>query len=115
GHGVPFFHEGDELLRSKSMDRSSVNSGDWFNRLDFTYTSNNWAVGLPPKDSNESDWPVMKPILADSANSASQAHILRAVAHFKDLLQIRKSSKLLRLGTGAGVNGRLRFPNTGPG
>jgi pullulanase len=28
--GVPFFHAGDELLRSKSLDRNSYNSGDWF-------------------------------------------------------------------------------------
>eukprot|EP00439_Symbiodinium_sp_Y106_P003153 s4502_g1.t1 len=29
GHGVPLFHAGDELLRSKSLDRDSYNSGDW--------------------------------------------------------------------------------------
>ena len=32
GHGVPLFHAGDEVLRSKSLDRDSYNSGDWFNR-----------------------------------------------------------------------------------
>ena len=26
--GVPFFHAGDEILRSKSLDRDSYNSGD---------------------------------------------------------------------------------------
>jgi len=31
--GIPFFHAGDETLRSKSLDRDSYNSGDWFNRL----------------------------------------------------------------------------------
>jgi pullulanase/glycogen debranching enzyme len=46
--GVPFFHAGDELLRSKSLDRNSYDSGDWFNRLDYTYQTNNWGVGLPP-------------------------------------------------------------------
>lgn len=30
--GIPFFHAGDEMLRSKSIDRDSYNSGDWFNR-----------------------------------------------------------------------------------
>ncbi|KAI3472654.1 hypothetical protein Pfo_029175 [Paulownia fortunei] len=30
--GIPFFHAGDEILRSKSSDRDSYNSGDWFNR-----------------------------------------------------------------------------------
>jgi pullulanase/glycogen debranching enzyme len=51
--GIPFFHAGDELLRSKSLDRDSYNSGDWFNRLDFTYQTNNFAVGLPPWEKNE--------------------------------------------------------------
>jgi pullulanase len=37
GQGVPFLHAGSELLRSKSLDRDSYNSGDWFNKLDFTY------------------------------------------------------------------------------
>ena len=36
GQGIPFFHAGVDLLRSKSLDRNSYNSGDWFNRLDFT-------------------------------------------------------------------------------
>lgn len=56
--GIPFFHAGDEILRSKSLDRDSYNSGDWFNRLDFSYKSNNWGVGLPPKGKNEHSWPL---------------------------------------------------------
>jgi len=27
-------------------------------RLDFTYNSNNWGVGLPPKGKNEKNWPL---------------------------------------------------------
>lgn len=27
-------------------------------RLDFTYNSNNWGVGLPPKEKNEKTWPL---------------------------------------------------------
>lgn len=34
--GVAFIHAGDELLRSKSLDRDSYNSGDWFNKIDWT-------------------------------------------------------------------------------
>jgi pullulanase len=51
--GVPFYHAGSDLLRSKSMDRDSYNSGDWFNKLDFTYASNNWGVGLPVAGKNQ--------------------------------------------------------------
>lgn len=27
-------------------------------RLDFTYNSNNWGVGLPPQEKNEKNWPL---------------------------------------------------------
>jgi pullulanase len=54
--GIPFFHAGDDTLRSKSLDRDSYNSGDWFNRLDFSYETNNFGVGLPPKEKNEEKW-----------------------------------------------------------
>ena len=37
--GVPFFHAGVDMLRSKSFDRDSFNSGDWFNSLDFSYAN----------------------------------------------------------------------------
>src|SRR5512140_1393282 len=33
GQGIPFIHMGDDLLRSKSMERDSYDSGDWFNRV----------------------------------------------------------------------------------
>jgi len=51
------------LSRSKSLDRDSYNSGYWFNRLDFTYESNNWEIGLPPKDKNENNWLLMMRLL----------------------------------------------------
>ncbi len=59
--GVPFFMAGDEILRSKSADRNSYNSGDWFNRIDWTLKSNNWGVGLPPAQGNENDWSIIGP------------------------------------------------------
>ncbi len=37
--GIPFFHAADEFLRSKSLDRDSYNSGDWFNRIDWCVCS----------------------------------------------------------------------------
>jgi hypothetical protein len=35
------------MLRSKSLDRNSYDSGDWFNLLDFSMRSNGWGRGLP--------------------------------------------------------------------
>jgi pullulanase len=114
GQGIPFYHAGVELLRSKSMDRNSYNSGDWFNKLDFTGTANNWGVGLPPAPDNQASWPIQAPLLANPALKAGPAHIQAAKAHFLETLAIRKSTALFRLRTAADVQSRLRFHNTGP-
>jgi pullulanase len=42
--GIAFFHAGDDLLRSKSLDRDSYNSGDWFNKLLWDKSHNNFGV-----------------------------------------------------------------------
>ena len=114
GEGVPFVHAGSEILRSKSLDRNCYNSGDWFNRLDFTYSSNNWGVGLPPASSNQSNWPFMKPLLANPALRPTSDDIRSSLRRFRDLLQIRKGSPLFRLRTAAQVDARLSFANGGP-
>ncbi|KAF7133238.1 hypothetical protein RHSIM_Rhsim09G0146100 [Rhododendron simsii] len=97
--GIPFFHAGDEMLRSKSLDRDSYNSGDWFNRLDFSYNSNNWGVGLPPREKNEKNWPLIKPRIGDPSFKPQSTHILSAVENFLNVLRIRYSSPLFRLRT----------------
>ena len=112
--GIPFFHAGSDMLRSKSLDRNSYNSGDWFNRLDFTYQTNNFGVGLPPAQDNETQWELMRPLLADPALVPAEADILQNVNVFQDMLRVRYSSPLLRLQTAEDVNARLRFHNTGP-
>ncbi|MEN4041328.1 MAG: pullulanase-type alpha-1,6-glucosidase, partial [Anaerolineaceae bacterium] len=114
GQGVPFIHAGSELLRSKSLDRDSFNSGDWFNKLDFTYSSNNFGVGLPPAWANQANWPIMQPFLADPNLIPTQAHILRMRDMFTELLEMRYSSKLFRLETAEDVQARVMFHNTGP-
>jgi pullulanase len=112
--GIPFIQAGDELLRSKSFDRNSYNSGDWFNRLDFTRTHNNFGVGLPPAAYNRSAWQYMRPLLADARLVPGYDEISAAVAHFETLLRLRASSELFRLGSAEETQARLRFYNTGP-
>jgi pullulanase len=112
--GIPFFHAGDDTLRSKSFDRNSYNSGDWFNRLDWTYQSNNFAVGRPPEWDNKEDWPMMEPFLKNPAIKPGFCDIYSAHLYFKDLLRIRKSSPLFRLKTGDEVKQRVQFHNVGP-
>nr|CAB3502225.1 unnamed protein product [Digitaria exilis] len=112
--GIPFFHAGDEILRSKSLDRDSYNSGDWFNKLDFTYETNNWGVGLPPREKNEGSWPLMKPRLENPSFKPTKDHILAALDNFVDMLKIRYSSPLFRLTTASDIEQRVHFHNTGP-
>lgn len=109
--GVPFFHAGDDMLRSKSLDRDSYNSSDWFNRLDFTYQTNNWGVGLPP--SSRENWDIIQPLLANPDLQVTSENILDSVMHMREVLQIRRSSPLFRLQTEADVLDRLNFYNTG--
>ena len=115
GQGIPFFHAGDDMLRSKSLDRDSYNSGDWFNVLDFTYQTNNWGVGLPPAGPNKDRWLQMKPRLANLQLKVTPADIQRARDHFRDMLQIRRSSPLFRLRTARDVIERVRFYNVDKG
>ncbi|HEX2061744.1 MAG TPA: pullulanase-type alpha-1,6-glucosidase, partial [Thermoanaerobaculia bacterium] len=112
--GIPFIHAGSELLRSKSLDRNSYNSGDWFNRLDFTYTTNNWGVGLPPAGDNQSNWPIFAPLLANPSLAPASANITDALAVFREFLAIRRSTKLFRLRTAADIQARVSLLNGGP-
>ena len=114
GQGIPFFHAGQDMLRSKSMDRNSYNSGDWFNVLDFSYQTNGWGRGLPPEEDNSSKWSVMQPLLADPSLAPTRRDIRASAMHFREVLRLRKSSPLFRLTTAAAVQEHLAFLNTGP-
>ncbi len=111
--GVSYFHAGIDTLRSKSMDRNSYNSGDWFNRLDWTYTDNYFGTGAPPKDDNSSNWSLIKPLLANAAIKPTATEIGWTRDAFRDLLKIRSSSTLLRLRSGDDIRARLSFHNSG--
>ena len=113
--GITYWHAGFELLRSKSMDRNSYDSGDWFNRLDWTGQDNFFGTGLPPARDNGASWPMMRPRLADARLKPTPADIEWTRAAFLDLMRIRSSSTLFRLRSAADVHERLRFLNTGPG
>jgi len=112
--GVPFFHAGSELLRSKSMDRDSYDSTDWYNAIDWTYQDNNWGHGLPPKDKNGAMWSVIRPLLGNPELAPQQEHILLSRKMFGQLIRIRKSSPLFRLQSAAQIKELIHFHNTGP-
>ncbi len=113
--GIAYFHAGQEILRSKSLDRNSYDSGDWFNRLDWTLQDNGFGAGLPPERDNKDHWPVMQPLLAASASiKPTKAEMEWTRDAFFDLLRIRASSSLFRLRSADEVAKRLTFHNTGP-
>ncbi len=112
--GVAYFHAGVDILRSKSGDRDSFDSGDWFNRLDWTYADNGWGSGLPPEKTSAGFWPLLKPLLADAAIKPTPADIAFTRDAFLDLLKIRASSSAFRLASAEDVQARLTLLNTGP-
>ncbi|WP_407354420.1 pullulanase-type alpha-1,6-glucosidase [Luteimonas sp. R10] len=112
--GIAYFHAGLETLRSKSLDRNSYDSGDWFNRIDWTLRDNHFGSGLPPAPDNREDWPLMRPLLADPGIEPGPDEIRLARGMFLDLLRIRASTPLFRLRSAEEVSRRLSFPNSGP-
>jgi pullulanase-type alpha-1,6-glucosidase len=108
-----FWHAGADLLRSKSLNRNSYDSGDWFNTLDWTGADNGFGHGLPPEADNGAKWPYMKPLLANPALKPSAAQVQSASAQAQDLLRLRFSSPLFRLGSAEAINAKVTFPVSG--
>jgi len=111
--GVAYFHAGVDTLRSKSLDRNSFNSGDWFNRIDWSYQDNYFGTGLPPAADNGKDYALLKPLLAAPSLKPAPSDIAYARDAFRALLKIRASSTLFRMRSAADIAQRLRFFNTG--
>jgi pullulanase-type alpha-1,6-glucosidase len=115
GQSPAFWHAGADLLRSKSLDRNSYNSGDWFNRIDWSAAESTWGSGLPPEDDNGDKWDIMRPLLGDPALEPSPSDIRTARDRAAELLRIRFSSPLFRLGRAREIQRRVSFPTGGPG
>ncbi|WP_371373114.1 alpha-1,6-glucosidase domain-containing protein [Thalassotalea aquiviva] len=110
--GVPFLQMGGDFLRSKSLDRNTYDAGDWYNKVDFSFSSNNFNVGLPLDKGGRSDDTLV------SLASNPMAHvgineISFASKVFNEFLQIRQSSKLFRLTSADDIIKRVGFHNIG--
>jgi pullulanase len=114
GQGIPFFAAGDDLLRSKDMDQNSYDSGDWFNKIDWSGRGDNWGIGLPIASQNSGQWFFEQPLLANAALKPAPADIDATTKAFQEFLEIRESSPLFRLATYDEVQQHLTFLNTGP-
>lgn len=115
--GVPFIHMGAELLRSKSMQRDSYDSGDWFNRVNFDLDdenwNNNWNVGLPREDKDGANWELIRSITSNGNAQPSKEDAQLSVDMMREYLSIRKDSPLFQLQTAADVQKVVKFHNTG--
>ncbi|MEU3218047.1 pullulanase-type alpha-1,6-glucosidase [Streptomyces sp. NPDC006971] len=112
--GPSLSQAGTDLLRSKSLDRNSYDSGDWFNALHWDCRDGNgFGRGLPPAADNASKWSYARPLLADAALRPGCARIEGASAAYRDLLTIRATERDFGLATTARVQSALSFPLSG--
>lgn len=109
-----FWHAGTDLLRSKSLDRNSYDSGDWFNAIDWSGRDNGFGRGLPMAADNEDKWPLQGPLLADPALKPTPDDIAFASAQASELLELRHSTDLFRLGSAELIREKVTFPGSGP-
>ncbi|HKL14605.1 MAG TPA: alpha-1,6-glucosidase domain-containing protein, partial [Balneolaceae bacterium] len=114
GLGVPFHQLGTDILRSKSMDRNSYDSGDWYNMVDFTLETDNWAIGLPPAWDNESNWEAQAEFMTNPNIDIRKEHMEFANRVFRDQLRVRYSTPLMRIGDAEQIHQRVGYHNTGP-
>jgi pullulanase-type alpha-1,6-glucosidase len=116
GQGMGFVAAGSERLRSKSLDRNSYNSGDWFNAIRWDPAAGNgFGIGLPPAGDNQDKWGYARPLLADRSLVPDAAEVEMATARYVEMLRIRTASSLFGLATLAEVQAALTFPLSGPG
>ncbi|MYT75094.1 MULTISPECIES: pullulanase-type alpha-1,6-glucosidase [unclassified Streptomyces] len=111
--GPALSQAGTDLLRSKSLDRNSFDSGDWFNAIHWDCRAGNgFGRGLPMAADNESKWPYAKPLLTSVAVPDCAA-INGTSAAYQDLLKIRTDESAFHLSTAGQVQKELSFPLSG--
>ncbi len=114
GQGVGFVAGGSDLMRSKSLDKNSYDSGDWFNQMQWDCTKGNgFGLGLPRAADNESRWPWAGPLLGNASVKPDCAAISLASARYAEMLKIRQSSPMFGLSTAAQVQSSVSFPLSG--
>ncbi|MFI6355499.1 pullulanase-type alpha-1,6-glucosidase [Streptomyces sp. NPDC050743] len=110
--GPALSQAGTDLLRSKSLDRNSFDSGDWFNAIHWNCADGNgFGRGLPMAADNQSKWDYAKPLLTTVKAGCEQ--ITGTSAAYQDLLRIRTTEKAFSLGTAGQVQDQLSFPLSG--
>ncbi|MFF1510706.1 pullulanase-type alpha-1,6-glucosidase [Streptomyces sp. NPDC058326] len=112
--GPALSQAGSDMLRSKSLDRNSYDSGDWFNAIHWDCREGNgFGIGLPPAADNKAKWGYGKPLLVDPALTVGCAQIDGASAAYRDLQKIRTTEPAFSLTTTGQVQETLSFPLSG--
>ncbi|MFJ2556844.1 MULTISPECIES: pullulanase-type alpha-1,6-glucosidase [unclassified Streptomyces] len=125
--GPALSQAGTDLLRSKSLDRNSYDSGDWFNAIHWdcrdggsggsggsgNVSGNGFGRGLPPAADNADKWPYARPLLANPALKPGCSEIDGTSAAYRDLLRIRTTEPEFGLASTAAVQSALSFPLSG--
>ncbi|MGW3663819.1 pullulanase-type alpha-1,6-glucosidase [Streptomyces sp. NPDC005141] len=110
--GPSLSQAGSDLLRSKSLDRNSFDSGDWFNAIHWNcQDGNGFGRGLPLAADNASKWPYATPLLTSVKVGCAQ--IDGTSAAYQDLQRIRTSEDVFSLSTAGQVQSKLSFPLSG--
>jgi pullulanase-type alpha-1,6-glucosidase len=114
--GPALSQAGSDLLRSKSLDRNSYDSGDWFNAIHWDCRDGNgFGRGLPPEADNKPKWGFAKPLLTAPTLTVGCAEINGTSAAYRDLLKIRTGEPAFGLSTAEQVQSALSFPLSGKG
>ncbi|MGW1496093.1 pullulanase-type alpha-1,6-glucosidase [Streptomyces sp. NPDC002402] len=112
--GPALSQAGSDLLRSKSLDRNSYDSGDWFNAIHWDCKDGNgFGRGLPPQADNKSKWPFAKLLLTAPSLTVGCDRIDGASAAYRDLLTIRATEKAFSLASAGEVQSTVSFPLSG--
>ncbi|MFE9686998.1 pullulanase-type alpha-1,6-glucosidase [Streptomyces sp. NPDC006285] len=110
--GPALSQAGTDLLRSKSLDRNSYDSGDWFNAVHWDCRDGNgFGRGLPSAADNAPKWSFGKPLLTSVEVGCPQ--IEGTSAAYRDLLRIRGDESAFGLSTAEQVQSKLSFPLSG--
>ncbi|MFC4335852.1 pullulanase-type alpha-1,6-glucosidase [Salininema proteolyticum] len=117
--GAGLVTAGSELMRSKSLDRDSYDSGDWFNAIrwqcsaganaeGFGDSANGFPAGMPPRWTSEHHWDYAADTLA-AVEAPDCDDVLLAKEKYLELLRIASSTKAFSLGDADEVRERVSF------
>lgn len=87
GQGLAFDQQGSELLRSKSFTRDSYDSGDWYNRVDYSYQDNNFNVGMPRQSVDGINYEIIS-LVKGAVAAPGNAEITQMTGFYQELTHV---------------------------